>query len=64
MAYLKNYYEIPVTWTTLDVFHDIKARRYHVQGLDNEERGTVDFSKDVPGSQYFTPSALRRRGKR
>jgi hypothetical protein len=64
MAYLKNYYELPVTWTTLDVFHDIKARRYHVQGLDNEERGTVDFSKDLPNEQYFTPSALRRRGKR
>jgi hypothetical protein len=55
---------MPVTWTTLDVFHDIKARRYHVQGLDNEERGTVDFSKELPNDQYFTPSALRRRGKR
>jgi hypothetical protein len=64
MAYLKNYYELPVTWTTLDVFHDIQARRYHVQGLDNEERGTVDFSLDTPNGQYFTPSALRRRGKR
>lgn len=64
MAYLKNYYELPVTWTTLDVFHDVKARRYHVQGLDNEERSTVDFSLDIPNDQYFTPSALRRRGKR
>jgi hypothetical protein len=64
MAYLKNYYELPVTWSALDVFHDVKARRYHVQGLDNEERGTVDFSLAIPSSQYFTPSALRRRGKR
>lgn len=64
MAYLKNYYELPVTWTTLDVFHDVKARRYHVQGLDNEERSTVDFSLDLPNDHYFTPSALRRRGKR
>lgn len=64
MAYLKNYYELPVTWTTLDVFHDVKARRYHVQGLDNEERGTVDYSLELPNDQYFTPSALRRRGKR
>lgn len=64
MAYLKNYYELPVTWTTLDVFHDVKAKRYHVQGLDNEERGTVDFSLELPNDQYFTPSALRRRGKR
>lgn len=64
MAYLKAYYELPVTWTTLDVFHDVKARRYHVQGLDNEERNTVDFSQALPGDQYFTPSALRRRGRR
>lgn len=64
MAYTKNYYEVPVTVTTVDVFHDIKARRYHVQGLDNEERGTVDFSLELPNDQYFTPSALRRRGKR
>jgi len=64
MAYLKAYYELPVTWTTLDVFHDVKARRYHVQGLDNEERSTVDFSQALPGDQYFTPSALRRRGRR
>lgn len=64
MAYLKNYYELPVTWTTLDVFHDVKAKRYHVQGLDNEERGTVDYSLELPNDQYFTPSALRRRGKR
>lgn len=64
MAYLKNYYEVPVTLTTLDVFHDVKAKRYHVQGLDNEERSTIDFSLELPNDQYFTPSALRRRGKR
>ena len=64
MAYTKSYYELPVTWTTLDVFHDLKARRYHVQGLDNEERNTVDFSQAMPGEQFFTPAALRRRGRR
>lgn len=64
MAYLKTYYEVPVTWTTLDVFHDLKAQRYHVQGLDNEEQATVDFSQAIPGDQYFTPAALRRRGRR
>lgn len=64
MAYLKTYYELPVTWTTIDVFHDLKAKRYHVQGLDNEERNTVDFSQEPPGERYFTPSELRRRGTR
>jgi len=64
MAYIKTFYELPVTWTTLDVFHDLKAKRYHVQGLDNEEQKTIDFSDKPPGERYFTPSELRRRGRR
>jgi hypothetical protein len=64
MAYMKTYYELPVTWTTMDVFHDLKAKRYHVQGLDNEEQGTIDYSNEPPGDRYFTPAELRRRGKR
>ncbi len=64
MAYMKTYYELPVTWTTMDVFHDIKSKRYHVQGLDNEEAGTIDYSQEPPGERYFTPAELRRRGKR
>ena len=64
MAYIKTYYELPVTWTTVDVFHDLKARRYHLQGLDNEEEGTIDYSQDPPGERYFTPAELRRRGRR
>ncbi|WP_419813508.1 DUF1329 domain-containing protein [Bacterioplanoides sp.] len=64
LAYLKTYYELPVTWTTLDVFHDLKAKRYHVQGMDSEEKATIDFSQKPPGERYFTPSELRRRGRR
>ncbi|AHK16298.1 DUF1329 domain-containing protein [Thalassolituus oleivorans] len=63
-AYMKTYYELPVTWTTLDVFHDLKARRYHVQGLSNEEMGEIDYSSPPPGERYFTPAELRRRGRR
>ncbi|MFT5593578.1 MAG: hypothetical protein ACI8SR_001959 [Oceanicoccus sp.] len=63
MAYLKNFYELPGTWTAMDVFHDVQARRYHVQGMDNEERSTIDFSQVSPGSRYFTPQELRRRGR-
>ncbi len=63
MAYLKNFYELPAVWTSMDVFHDIQARRYHVQGMDNEERTTIDFSQVSPGARYFTPQELRRRGR-
>lgn len=64
MAYLKNYYEMPLVWSAIDVYHDLQARRYHVQGLDNEERGTIDYSVAPPGKRYFKPSELRRRGRR
>jgi hypothetical protein len=63
MAYLKSYYEIPATWTSMDVYHDLQARRYHVQGLENEERSAMDFSQASPGTRYFTPQELRRRGR-
>ncbi|MCL6306060.1 DUF1329 domain-containing protein [Pseudomonas syringae] len=64
MAYLKNYYELPTTWSALDVFHDLQARRYHVQNLDNQEPGTSDFSQPVPSVNAFKPAALRRRSIR
>ena len=64
LAYLKNFYELPTTWTALDVFHDLQARRYHVQNLDNEEPNTIDFSQPIPDDGYFKPAALRRRGTR
>jgi hypothetical protein len=64
IAYLKNYYDLPTTWSALDTFHDLQARRYHVQNLDNEESSTIDFSQPVPDDGYFKPAALRRRGTR
>ncbi|MGI0116669.1 DUF1329 domain-containing protein [Zooshikella sp. RANM57] len=64
MAYLLNNYDLPTTWTGLDVFHDLQARRYHVQGMANEERNYVDFSRPIPDDKYFKPSTLRRRSYR
>ncbi len=64
MAYLINFYDRPTVWTGLDVFHDLQAGRYHVQGLANEEKSYINFDKAIPSTQYFKPSALRRRGRR
>lgn len=64
MAYIKTYYELPVTWTGMDVFHDLRDRRYHVQGMTNEEPEEIDYSNPPPGDRYFTPAELRRRGRR
>jgi len=63
VAFLKNFYELPGVWTALDVFYDLQARRYHVQGLDSEERETRVFENKIPNTRYFKPSSLRRRGR-
>lgn len=64
VAFLKNFYELPGVWTALDVFYDLQARRYHVQGLDSEEPTTRVFENRVPDGRYFQPATLRRRGIR
>lgn len=60
-AHALNYYEVPVLWSTLDVIHDLRARRYIAYGLDNQE-DMYDFSKKMNYRQ-FTSSALRREGR-
>ena len=57
-----NYYEVPTQWSTLEVFHDLQSRRYIAMGLDNEAK-MYDFSVELDDKD-FTPSALRREGRR
>ena len=64
VAYLKNYYELPTTWSALDVFHDLQSGRYYVQNLDNEENGTSDFGQPLPDDNHFSVATLRRVGTR
>ncbi len=62
IAYGVNYYEIPTHWSTLDVNHDLNARRYLANGLDNEEK-MYEFDLELKDLE-FTPQALRREGRR
>lgn len=62
IGYGINYYEIPTHWTTLDVNHDLNARRYLANGLDNEEK-MYQFDIELQDRE-FTPQALRREGRR
>ncbi len=64
MAYLKNYYDVPAIWASLEVNHDLQSRRYFVTGLDSEEQKTAEFSLPLPDDKYFEPAGLRRRGIR
>lgn len=62
VAHGVNYYEVPTQWSTLEVYHDLQSRRYLAMGLDNEET-MYDFKTKQTASK-FTPSALRREGRR
>jgi hypothetical protein len=55
-AHALNYYEVPVLWSTLEVFHDLEANRYLVSGLDNS-RGPYEFS-EKGDPREFSPNAL------
>jgi len=61
MAHELNYYELPASWSTLEVYHDLQARRYLAQGLDNQSK-MYNFDAKLKDKQ-FTSSALRRAGR-
>ncbi len=58
-----NYYEVPTLWTTVDVHYDLQSGRYITVGMNNEEAFGWEFSVNL-SPKNFTPSALRRDGKR
>jgi len=62
LSHTINYYEVPLIWTTLDVYHDIYAHRYLASQLDNEDK-VIDFSSKMK-LKDFTINALRRAGIR
>jgi hypothetical protein len=51
-----NYYEVPVLWSTLEVYHDLLSGRYLVSGLDNA-RNAYQFSEGSDPRE-FSPNAL------
>jgi hypothetical protein len=55
-AHAINYYEVPVLWSTLEVYHDLVEDRYLVTGLDNA-RHTYRFSEGSDPRE-FSPNAL------
>ena len=60
-AHSMNFYQIPVTWTTVELTYDLKSERYYVEGVDKQ--GTIDFNPDFKRRE-FTTSAARREAKR
>ncbi len=57
-----SYYQEPVFWTTMEMTYDLKARRYYIDGLDNNYPA-YDFDPGFRGSE-FTASSARRAARR
>jgi hypothetical protein len=55
-AHAINYYDVPVLWSTLEVFNDLIRERYLVMGLDNA-RNPHRFSEGSDPRE-FSPNAL------
>lgn len=55
-GFMMQYYEVPVPWYTVSVYHEFKARRYHVTGLDNGLT-PMRFSDKINPNE-FSPLAL------
>lgn len=57
-----NYYEVPVVFTTLDVFYKLDTERYYLRHVDNQYT-PFDFSFDQTDS-HFMPGRLKMKAKR
>jgi hypothetical protein len=55
-AHAMNFYEVPLLWSTLEVYYDLQQQRYLVSGLDNG-RNPYRFS-DEADPREFSPNAL------
>jgi hypothetical protein len=55
-AHAVQLYDVPVLWSTLEVFHDLRQQRYLVNGLDNQ-RQAWRFSEGSDPRE-FSPNAL------
>jgi len=57
-----NYYDLPSFWTTIESHMDLQSGRYVATGLDNTSPIYNFTAESTPGQ--FTPSSLRKRGRR
>lgn len=57
-----NYYEVPTTWTALEIHHDLKTGRYLATLLDNEDKPRNFSYKSSPAN--YSPQNLRSSGIR
>lgn len=60
-----NYYDVPTTWSVMDVSYDLENGRYGSQYMSNEEKQPWKFNEDNNfADKLFTVNSLRRSGRR
>jgi len=57
-----NYYDVPLFWTTIEIHHDLDARRFASYRQDPRKPVSA-FNMNVDPRE-FTPQALRRMGRK
>lgn len=57
-----SYYGMPAFWTTMEMTYDLKAKRYYIDGLD-DNYPAYDFNPGFRGNE-FTASSARRAARR
>ena len=60
MSYPKLYPQMPGIFPVINVFHDLISRKYHVMGLQNEEKSDNVFNGEIAKDSSFTPSGFKR----
>ena len=55
-AHALNYYDVPVHWSTLEVYNDLQKQRYLASGIDNRRKPYTFFDDADP--REFSPNAL------
>lgn len=61
-AFLKNFYDLPATNYTAYTHYDLKTGGYLTDNL-GDHAPLYDFTQPLPKDSFFTPAALRRRGR-
>ncbi len=60
LSYSKFYQQLPGIYPVLNVYHELNSQKYHVMGLQNEERTTIKFNGEIAKNNIFTPSGFKR----
>jgi len=60
LSYPKFYADMPGIFPVINVFHDLISQKYHVMGLQNQEKGENKFNGELAKDSLFTPSGFKR----